>query len=55
METETRVSPEPSPSWLRSRTGIAFLVFLAVALHSLLIRAHVIQALPWACTAVRLL
>lgn len=49
MDIETRPAPEPSASWLRSRTGIAFLVFLAVALYFLLTehRAHVIQALPW--------
>jgi Protein of unknown function (DUF2933) len=49
MEIETRTSPRSSVSWLRSRTGIAFLVFLAVALYFLLTehRAHVIQALPW--------
>ena len=49
MELETGSSPEPSVSWLRSRAGIAFMVFLAVALYFLLTehRAHVIQALPW--------
>ena len=49
MEMETGSSPEPSVSWLRSRAGIAFMVFLAVALYFLLTehRAHVIQALPW--------
>ena len=46
---ESGSSSEPSVSWLRSRAGIAFLVFLAVALYFLLTehRAHVIQALPW--------
>jgi len=46
---ETGSSPEPSVSWLRSRAGTAFLVFLAVALYFLLTehRAHIIQALPW--------
>ncbi len=49
MQTETRASPEPSASWLRSRTGIAFIFFLGVALYFLLTehRAHVVQALPW--------
>ncbi len=50
METEIRPSPEPvGGSWIRSRSGIVFLLFAAVAVYFLLTehRAHFIQALPW--------
>jgi len=49
MEMETGSSPERLVSWLRSRAGVAFVVFLVVSLYFLLTehRAHVIQALPW--------
>ena len=49
MEADPHSSRESSANWLRSRTGITFLGFLAVALYFLWTehRAHVIQALPY--------
>ncbi len=46
MEASHGTAREP---WLRSRSGIVFLLFAAVAGYFLLTehRAHVIQALPW--------
>ena len=52
---EMQRSPEELPrgAWLRSRSGIVFLLFVAVAGYFLLTehRAHVLQALPWLLVA----
>jgi hypothetical protein len=50
MESATHPSPAPAEKgWLRSRSGVVFLGFAAVAVFLLFTehRAHVFHVLPW--------